>query len=210
MTPPPLDAADDARLRAFADLVRDSPHNLVSQRARDELWGRHIAESVALAAMLPGPGQVLDVGSGGGLPGMVIAERRPDLDVVLLDSSKKKTSFLVEAATALHIPVRVVRGRAEDVRDGPLRSSFDVVTARAVAPMDRLLGWTLPFLVPGGLLYAVKGRRWADEVAGSVAALRTWDGQVVATPDDLASEDVEASTPRPRVVVVRRGPGGQA
>lgn len=141
---------------------------------------------------------------------MVIAERRPDLEVVLLDSSKKKTAFLVEAATSLHIPVRVVRGRAEDVRDGPLRASFDVVTARAVAPMDRLLGWTLPFLVPGGLLYAVKGRRWSDELADSVSALRTWDGQVVATPDDVGTDEPETSTPRPRVVVVRRGPGGQA
>ncbi len=196
--------SDDARLRAFATAVRESPHNLVSSRAKEELWERHIAESVALAAMLPGPGRVLDVGSGGGLPGLVIAERRPDLDVVLLDSSKKKAEFLVETARALQIPARVVRGRAEDVRDGPLRGGFEVVTARAVAPLSRLLGWTLPFLVPGGLLYAVKGEQWAAEVAEAAGDLRTWDGQVVATPDDVD----ESHPAAPRVVVVRRGTGG--
>lgn len=190
-------------LREFADRIRNSPHNLVSRRAREELWERHIAEGLRVAARLPTTGAVLDVGSGGGLPGMVIAIVRPELDVVLLDSSAKKTSFLREVAAELGIEVAVVRGRAEDMRDGELGGRFDVVTARAVAPLDRLLGWTLPFLVPGGLLYAIKGETWEAEVTQAARALRTWDGQVVATPSD----DTAA---RPRIVIVRRGTGRSA
>lgn len=192
---------DDPRLRAFADAVIASPHNLVSQRAKDELWERHVLESAALAEILPGPGRLLDVGSGGGLPGMVIALRRPDLEVTLLDSSQKKTTFLAEVIDELDVDVTVERGRAEDVRSGPLGQSFDVVTARAVAPLGRLLGWTIPFLVPGGLLYAVKGERWREELAEAVGELRTWDAQVMATPPDQPSEDPN----QPRVVVLRRG-----
>ncbi len=197
MTTPPDDPALD-RLRTFAEAIRQSPHNLVSQRAKVQLWDRHIVESRTLAASIPGPGRLLDVGSGGGLPGMVIAIERPDLQVVLLDSSKKKTEFLVAMATAMDVDVAVVRGRAEDLQDGPLRAAFDVVTARAVAPLERLLGWTMPFLVPGGLLYAVKGARWAGELAAAAPALRTWGASVVATPDE--GPDHEG----PRVVVVRR------
>ncbi len=201
MNTPPVDPVSD-RLRHFAEAVRQSPHNLVSQRAKVELWDRHIMESRALAASIPGPGRVLDVGSGGGLPGMVIALERPDLQVVLLDSSKKKTEFLVETATAMEIDVLVIRGRAEDLQDGPLRGAFDIVTARAVAPLERLLGWTMPFLVPGGLLYAVKGAKWEGELEEAAPQLRTWGGSVVATPDENPGTD------GPRVVVVRRASPG--
>lgn len=136
------------------------------------------------------------------MPGMVIAIERPDLQVVLLDASKKKTEFLVETATAMGIDVRVVRGRAEDLQNGPLRGAFDIVTARAVAPLERLLGWTMPFLAPGGLLYAVKGATWEGDLEAAAPQLRTWGGSVVATPDENPGND------GPRVVVVRRsGPG---
>lgn len=201
----PLPQPDhDPRLDQFAEAVISSPHNLVSQRAKDELWDRHVLESVALAEMLPGPGRLLDVGSGGGLPGLVIALRRPDLRVTLLDSSAKKTAFLADVVEELDLPVAVERGRAEDLRTGPLKSTFDVVTARAVAPLDRLLGWTIPFLVPGGLLYAVKGERWGEELAAAVGELRTWDAQVIATPPEQPAGDDH----QPRVVVLRRGTKG--
>lgn len=204
MTTPSAAPATDRLLR-LAEAIRHSPHNLVSQRAKAELWDRHIMESRALAAAIPGPGRLLDVGSGGGLPGMVIAIERADLQVVLLDSNKKKTEFLAATAAALDLHVVVVRGRAEDLQDGPLQGAFDVVTARAVAPLERLLGWTMPFLAPGGLLYAVKGARWQAELEAAAPGLRTWGGSVVATPDEDPEQD------GPRVVVVRRsGPGAAA
>jgi 16S rRNA (guanine527-N7)-methyltransferase len=154
--------------------------------------------------MLPsGPTVVrlLDVGSGGGLPGMIVALERPDLEVHLLDSRGKKTDFLRRTADDLHVRVHVHTGRAEELARGPLRSSFHVVTARAVAPLDRLLGWTLPFLESGGLLYAVKGARWEEELDAATDVLRRLQGRVVATPADL--EPVAPTTPR--VVIVAKG-----
>lgn len=205
MTPPP-DAADDPRLRAFADAVVSSPHNLVSQRAKEELWERHVLESVALARTLPGPGRVLDIGSGGGFPGFVVAVCRPDLTVTLLDSSQKKTTFLSDISLRLEVPVSVERGRAEQLRSGPLGGTFDLVTARAVAPLERLLGWTMPFLVRGGLLYAIKGAKWREELEEAVGSLRTWDAQVMATPTDQPTSDPH----QPQVLVLRRGTKGPA
>src|SRR5690606_18961769 len=152
--------ADDPTpiLEAFVQAVEASPHNLVSRRARGELRERHLPECVAFAATLPsGPARGLDVGSGGGLPGRVVAVLRPDLEVTLLDATRKKVEFLQSFAAEQAIPVTAVHGRAEELARTELGSSFDVVTARAVAPLERLVGWTIPFLRAGGLLYAIKG-----------------------------------------------------
>lgn len=191
-------------LEQFVLRVEASPHNLVSKRARDELRERHLAECRAFAAMLPaGPARLLDVGSGGGFPGLVVAVLRPDLDVTLLEATRKKVAFLRETAADLGLDCATAVGRAEELRRGPLASSFELVTARAVAPLDRLLGWTLPFLEPGGLLYAIKGRRWREELEGSGDALQTWGGEVVATPDEVG----DTEDPRtPDVVIIRRSP----
>lgn len=190
----------EGTLRAFAEAVRSSPHNLVSRRARDELWERHVQESVAFASTLPRAQQVLDVGSGGGFPGFVIAVTRPDLAVTLLESSTKKVEFLVATSERLGVSVHVLHGRAEDIRSADGAARFDVVTARAVAPLERLLGWTLPFLVPGGLLYAIKGHNWEDELGAATDELARWQGEVVATPADVPSVGDQ-----PLVIVIRRG-----
>lgn len=192
----------DETLRSFAEAVRSSPHNLVSRRAREELWERHVQESVAFASILPRAQQLLDVGSGGGFPGFVIAITRPDITVTLLESSTKKVGFLVSTAETLGVPLRVLHGRAEDIRSAEGAARFDIVTARAVAPLDRLLGWTLPFLLPGGLLYAIKGESWEQELGRATPELARWQGEVVATPDDL-----RAVGDQPLVVVIRRGVG---
>jgi 16S rRNA (guanine527-N7)-methyltransferase len=200
-----VDPATAERLEAFVHAVETSPHNLVSKRALGELRERHVPECVALARMLPQGGRdLLDVGSGGGFPGLVIAAVRPDLRVTLLDSTRKKTDFLTETASAMGIEVTVVNARAEDVTT-ELGRSFDLVTARAVAPLERLLGWTLPFLRPGGLLYAVKGERWAEEIEEARHELRRWRAQIVATPEDAppGGDDVAVS---PLVVIIAPAP----
>lgn len=191
-------------LERFIRRVESSPHNLVSRRARAELRERHLAECRAFAAMLPaGPARLLDVGSGGGFPGLVVAVLRPDLDVTLLDATQKKVAFLRETAAALDVDCTAAVGRAEELRRGPLASSFDLVTARAVAPLGRLLGWTVPFLQPGGLFYAIKGRRWRDELTEAGDALQSWGAEVVATPDEVGDPgDPHA----PDVVIIRRSP----
>jgi 16S rRNA (guanine527-N7)-methyltransferase len=195
--------AVDEQLEAFAKLVESSPHNLVSKRAREELRSRHVPECVALAGMLPiGPQRVLDVGSGGGFPGVVLAIVRPELDVHLLDSTQKKASFLEDVGRELPISITVHRGRAETLAKPPLADSFDVVTARAVAPLDRLIRWTIPFLRVGGLLYAVKGERWEEELAGAEPQLRRSGARLVATPDEIVVDPTVDESPR--VVMIAR------
>jgi 16S rRNA (guanine527-N7)-methyltransferase len=200
------DPATEAALERFAALVASSPHNLVSRRAREELTTRHVPECVALADLLPaGPARLLDVGSGGGFPGLVIAITRPELEVHLLDSTAKKTQFLTETAQELALTnITVHTGRAEELGRGPLRSSFDLVTARAVAALDRLLPWTVPFLAPEGVLYAVKGERWREELEQATHVLRRTGARVLATPDDLPQRGDARSEAWPRVVMIGR------
>lgn len=200
-----LPDATEERLQRFAALVRGSEHNLVSRRAREELEDRHVPECVALAGMLPqGAQRVLDIGSGGGFPGMVLAIVRPELDVHLLDSTAKKTTFLAEAAADLGVDVTVHTGRAEDLQRGDLAGTFNVVTARAVAPLDRLVAWAIPFLRRGGVFYAVKGERWAQELEAARSAITRAGASVVATPEDVPSGSTSDGDHQPRVVMLNR------
>jgi 16S rRNA (guanine527-N7)-methyltransferase len=194
-TEPSLPPDATARLQTFVAAVRRSPHNLLSRRGLAEIEDRHLPECVALAQLLPaGSAHLLDVGSGGGFPGLVIAAVRPDLEVTLLEATAKKAAFLVDAAAEMGVAVQVVNDRAERAV-GVLGGRFDLVTARAVAPLHRLIGWTVPFLRPGGLLYAVKGRTWADELAQASGALEEYRATVVGTPDDTTGHG-------PRVVII--------
>jgi len=204
---PPLMITEEHRrqLARFAAAVRASPHNLVSRGALAELEERHIPESAALAALLPSEprGQhLIDVGSGGGFPGIVIAVVRPDIRVTLVDARKKKTEFLEAVASELHLDVTVLRGRAEELVLREHAGAYDLATARAVAPMVQLLPWTLPFLRPGGMLYAVKGERWKEELDDAQSVLRSLRGQVVATPNEIDPVAPDA----PRTVIVTRTP----
>lgn len=192
-------------LDRYVDLVAGSPHNLVSRRARDELGTRHVPEAVRFAATLPGPGRVLDLGSGGGLPGLVIAIVRPDLEVHLLEATGKKARFLEEAASALATPVTVHHGRAEELARGPLRGSFPVVTARAVAPLDRLVTIAEPFLAVGGALHALKGGRWQEELEAARAVIVAAGLRVAATPSEAPPAVGHRAGEEPlRVVVLER------
>lgn len=194
-------------LAAFAAAVRASPHNLLSQRALDELESRHIAESEAFGASLPPNSRVLDLGTGGGFPGMVVAITRPDLRVTLLDATRKKVEFLEEFAERDGIAVETLTGRAEDLH-ATYGGRFDIVTARAVAPLDRLIGWALPFLRPGGELHAIKGARWAEELKTALPAIKQCGAQVVGVPGSpkigeyprISKSHAEVL---PRVVIIR-------
>ncbi|HSN44458.1 MAG TPA: 16S rRNA (guanine(527)-N(7))-methyltransferase RsmG [Propionibacteriaceae bacterium] len=134
---------------------------LLGPREADRVWERHILNSVALADLIPEGSSVVDVGSGAGLPGLPIAIARPDLSVTLLEPLLRRYTFLTETVEALGLGerVRVERGRAEDCDE-----TFDVVTARAVAPLDRLLGWCTPLFYPHGQLVALKGSSADQEI----------------------------------------------
>ena len=194
--------AQREQLTAFADAVASSAHNLVSKRARTELHSRHVPEAIALSELLPpGPARVLDVGSGGGFPGMVVAIVRSDLTVELLDSTRKKTRFLEETAGAIGLQVQVHTGRAEQLGAGSLAGSFDVVTVRAVASLTQLVPWCTPFLAPGGRIYALKGERWAEELQAAQPTIARAGLTVAATPDAGGGDDAVAPL---RVVMLQR------
>ncbi len=120
--------------------------------------------------MVAADARVCDVGSGAGLPGVVLAIARPDLRVTLLEPLLRRTTFLSEVVADLGLTaVRVERGRAEDWRGS---ERFDVVTARAVAPLGRLLEWAMPLVAPRGVLLAMKGATAEDEIAAAEPTIR--------------------------------------
>jgi 16S rRNA (guanine527-N7)-methyltransferase len=194
----------DTGLQAYAEMLRESPHNLLSPKGLAELESRHFPESLAFAAALPPAARLLDVGSGGGLPGIVIAIARPDIEVHLLEATGKKARFLEEVNEALGLKVQVHHGRAEELAIGPLHGTFGVVTARAVAPLDRLSAWCAPYLAQGGTLHAIKGERWSEELEASRPAIGQVGLKVLATP---TSGPAAQPAPHPLVVVLGRSAG---
>nr|WP_239120841.1 16S rRNA (guanine(527)-N(7))-methyltransferase RsmG [Catellatospora chokoriensis] len=154
----------DTATRYVALLATDGVvRGLIGPREAPRLWDRHLLNCAAVAELISPSATVVDVGSGAGLPGIVLAVARPDISVILVEPLARRTAFLEEAVAALGLTgqVTVVRGRAEE-QIGQL--SADVVTARAVAPLDRLAGWCLPLASLGGRLLALKGVSAADEI----------------------------------------------
>ena len=143
---------------------------LIGPREPGRLWDRHLMNCAAVAELVPDTCSVIDLGSGAGLPGVVIAMLRPDAKVILLEPMARRVAFLEECVRVLGLAnTSVCRGRAEDVA-GQLAA--DVVTARAVAPLERLAGLALGLARPGGLVLALKGAGAAQEVARAGAVLR--------------------------------------
>lgn len=143
---------------------------LIGPREVDRLWDRHILNCAVLTELIPEHADVIDIGSGAGLPGVVLAITRSDLTVTLLEPLLRRTVFLQECIDLLALPnARVRRTRAEEVAG---EYAADVVTARAVAPLERLAGWALPLLRPDGELLALKGERAAAELEAAQPVLR--------------------------------------
>ena len=159
-------AQEYARLLATEGVTR----GLIGPRETERLWERHLLNCAVVDELLPEHGELVDIGSGAGLPGLVLAMLRPSLRTVLVESMLRRCAFLEECASQLGLEnVRIVRGRAEDLA-GTIRA--DVATARAVAPLERLAGWAAGLLRPGGELLAIKGRSAADEIATAQPVLR--------------------------------------
>lgn len=157
---------------AFEALLRSEGirRGLIGPREADRLWTRHILNCAVIAPAIPSDAQVVDVGSGAGLPGVVLAIARPDLSVRLVEPLLRRATFLAEVVSQLELgEVQVVRERAENLHGTWVA---DVVTARAVAPLDRLARWCLPLVRTGGLLLALKGDRAEAELAAAEPVLR--------------------------------------
>jgi 16S rRNA (guanine527-N7)-methyltransferase len=177
-----LDDLPPAALAVFGDAVELAQRyanllatdgvtrGLIGPRETTRLWDRHLLNCAVVAELLPERGELVDIGSGAGLPGIVLAMLRPSLHVVLLEPLLRRSVFLEECVSTLGLRnVTVVRARAED--KAAARISADVATARAVAPLDRLVGWAVPLLRPGGELLAIKGQSAEAELAAAKPVL---------------------------------------
>jgi 16S rRNA (guanine527-N7)-methyltransferase len=138
---------------------------LIGPREVPRLWDRHLLNCALLAPLIGDGASVADLGSGAGLPGLVLAIARPDLRITLVEPMARRVEFLEEVCAELGLEsARVVRTRAEQWDEA---MGFDVVTARALAPLARLLAWGMPLVGPSGCLLAMKGSSAAEEVAAS-------------------------------------------
>jgi 16S rRNA (guanine527-N7)-methyltransferase len=158
----------------YAELLATdgTTRGLIGPREADRLWERHLLNCAVVADLVPQGAELADIGSGAGLPGLVLAIRRPDLHVTLVEPLLRRTRFLGEAVSRLELSnVDVRRGRAEELAGS---ASFDYVTSRAVAPLPRLLSWCLPLVRDGGAVLAMKGRGAPDEVAEAAVELAGW------------------------------------
>jgi 16S rRNA (guanine527-N7)-methyltransferase len=147
----------------FLTRVRDAGIALVSKHDRERLVERHLIPSLEYVELLPERGELLDVGSGGGFPGIPLALARPRLEVTLIDSSSRKTAFLRRVSReTLLTNVNVVTCRVEEMAP-QMTTRFDIVTARAVALIPEIVSWTQQVLAEGGRWLLWKGRLWREE-----------------------------------------------
>ncbi len=145
---------------------------LIGPREAPRLWERHVLNSAVLAEAIPDSASVCDIGTGAGLPGLVVAIARPDVRMTLVEPLLRRTTFLQEVVDDLGLDqVRIIRGRAEDLHGN---ETFDVVTSRAVAPLERLLGWSMPLVAPAGATVAMKGQSVHDEISSAQRFLLQW------------------------------------
>lgn len=150
--------------------TRGVDHGLVGPREVPRLWDRHVLNCVAISEILPLGVTVADVGTGAGLPGLVLAVARPDLRLQLIEPLQRRVTWLEGAVAELGLSnVTIHRGKAEALW-GELQA--DAVTSRAVARLAELVEWCLPLVAPGGEVLAIKGARAAEEVARDMTKMR--------------------------------------
>jgi 16S rRNA (guanine527-N7)-methyltransferase len=199
----PVFGAALAQVEAYAALLAGPgvERGLIGPRETPRLWERHLLNCAGVSDLVEDGQVVVDLGSGAGLPGLVLAIQRPEVQVVLVEPLLRRATFLTEAVTELGLRNTLVRrSRAEDLHGTLL---VDVVTARAVAPVDRLAGWALPLLHPGGRLLALKGSKADEELAQAQPALKRL-GARGSSVVEVGSEDLGTQG---RVVVVEAGSG---
>lgn len=195
-------------LARFRDLLAENrlAAGLTSVADLHEIERRHIGESLVLldaleaAAVFASP--AIDIGAGGGLPGIPIKIARPDLQLTLLEATAKKASFLRKAVEQLGLSrVSVVSARAEDAgRDPAHRQMYALALARAVAPLPVLVELALPLLRVGGVLASPKGSRAQEEVEAAESALSKCGGEVLS----VTTLELPWSGPAPTLVIVRK------
>lgn len=195
------DALDDAA-RYVARLANSGvTKGLIGPREVPRLWERHVLNSAAVAEAVPEGARVVDVGSGAGLPGIPLGLARPDLDLSLVEPMARRVEFLEEAVAELGRPWRIVRGRAEERSVVSTVGPVDVVTARAVAALPRLVAWCRSLLRPGVQLVALVGARTVADLPQMLPELEA-AGMTNIRPRAVGAALGDAAT---TVVVMTRG-----
>lgn len=180
-----------ARLKAYADVLADwsARHNLVAKSTLPDLWWRHFWDSAQLVPLIPPAARNLaDLGSGAGFPGLVLAAMLPSLSVTLHEATTKKCAFLRLAAERMGVPVTIQNARLEDLPP----AKFDVVTARALAPLPQLLGYAQNFVSPNGVCLFLKGQNVGAELT---QAHKYWNIKASQVPSQ--------TDPSAAIVIVR-------
>lgn len=189
----------DAAVR-YAEFLAEQGtlRGLIGPREVPRLWERHLLNCAAVSAAIPEGSSVADVGSGAGLPGLVLAIARDDVRITLIEPLLRRVTFLEECVDLLGLEnVVVKRARAEDYRP---RASFDVVTSRAVAELTKLATWSMPLVKPGGLFLPMKGESVDEELVGASKVLR----RLGAESWDVLKVEVASSYPQVTLVAVRK------
>ncbi|MCT9819471.1 16S rRNA (guanine(527)-N(7))-methyltransferase RsmG [Microbacterium sp. W1N] len=164
------DRIDQARAFTAALAEHGEERGLIGPLELPRLWSRHVLNSVVAAPLFPAGGRVGDIGSGAGLPGLVLAIARPDVRWVLIEPMERRVIWLTEQAEALGLEnVEVVRARGEDWKQGPV---LDAVTARAVSALRTLIPLTAPLVRDGGELILLKGANAANEITAAEKQIR--------------------------------------
>jgi len=155
---------NQGKIQTFASLLKTTgiERGLIGPKEGDRIWQRHIANCIPITTIIPNGVRLADIGSGAGLPGVVIALARPDLKVTLIEPLQRRVDFLNQVIAELEIPIKVIRGRAEAVK-----MQFEVVTARAVAPLEKLIQISWHMIPRGGCLLAIKGESAVEELAAT-------------------------------------------
>ncbi|GGM11992.1 16S rRNA (guanine(527)-N(7))-methyltransferase RsmG [Promicromonospora citrea] len=178
----------------YAELLREQGElrGLIGPREVTRIWERHILNSAAVVPYLPTSGAVADIGSGAGLPGIVIAAMRPDLEVLLVEPMERRTTWLGEVVSELGLTnTEIKRGRAEEYHEA---FEVDAVTSRAVAALSKLARMSLPLVRVGGEMVILKGRNVAQEVDPARKVLRRYGATDPEILEGRTVDGVEATT----------------
>jgi 16S rRNA (guanine527-N7)-methyltransferase len=161
---------------------------LIGPREVPRLWDRHLLNCALIAPLVPEASRVVDIGSGAGLPGLVLAIARPDLQVTVVEPMARRVAFLEEAVAVLRLDsVTIARARAEEWAPA---SRFPVVTARAVAPLPTLLAWAMPLVADDGEVLAIKGSGAAAEIEAATSVLRRWGARAELVTSSVLDSSV--------------------
>ena len=181
----------------FAELLVETNKvmNLTAIKEPDEIAVKHFADSLSVftAEDIPVGASVIDIGTGAGFPGIPMLIFRPDLKLTMVDSTGKKLNFVRQTLEKLNLSAEVIHTRAEELGQGAKRESFDYAVSRAVAALNVLSEYCIPFVKPGGKFIAMKGAKAAEELSAAKSAVKTLGGAFLKEHSLVLSDSAERS-----------------